>query len=157
MSFWKKKKPSDVNKQVVNPGLKNAFKKFGLDKSEATLQAIINEIKTATFLVLINTAEMNYTKSGEGDKVMIEKGSKIKFLNTFDEHNNPFLPVFTDWTEIDLWLKSREGVAGWMMPVDDVFAVVRSSNYSGLVINLCTDKWQMTRDQIDLFIKETKN
>jgi len=157
MSFWKKKKQSDVNKPVVNPGLKNAFKKFYLNRSETTLQVLSNEINTATFLVLINTAEMNYTKSDESGKVTVEKGSKIKFLNTFDEHNNPFLPVFTDWAEIDLWLKSREGVAGWMMTVDDIFAVVRSSNYSGLVINLCTDKWQMTKDQIDIFIKETKN
>lgn len=157
MSFWKKKKQDDVNKPVANPGLKNAFKKFNSNKSETTLQGIINEINAATFLVLINTDALNHTKSNESDKVFFEKGSIIKFLNTFDKQNNQFLPVFTDWAEIDLWLASRENVAGWMMTADDVFAIVRSGSYTGLVINLCTDKWEMTKDQIDVFIKETKN
>jgi hypothetical protein len=156
MNFWKKKKSNDVNKPVVNPGLKNAFKKFALNKTEATLNEIVNEISTATFLVLIRTDELNYN-STEGHKVLIEKGNKIKFINTFDEHNNLFLPIFTDWAEIDLWVKNREGTAGWMMTADDVFAIVRSSNYKGLVINVCTDKWQMTTDQISLFIKEIRN
>lgn len=157
MVFWKKKKEqNDVNKPVVNPGLKDAFKKFELKKSETTLQGIIKEIKAATFLVLINSKDLNTQSNGTG-KVLFEKGSIIKFLNTFDEHNNPFLPVFTDWKEIDLWLTSRENVAGWMMTADDVFAVVRHGNYKGLVINLCSDKWEMNKDQIDVFIKETKN
>jgi len=157
MSFWKKKIQNDVNKPVVNPGLKNAFKKFVSNKSETTLQGIINEIKASTFLVLVNTDELNHTKSNESDKVLLEKGSTIKFLNTFDKQNNQFLPVFTDWQEIDLWLASRENIAGWMMTVDDIFAVVRSGPYRGLVINLCTDKWEMNTDQINLFIKEIKN
>jgi len=157
MSFWKRKEQVDVNKPVVNPGLKNAFKKFNSNKSEKTLEAVKHEIKAATFLVLINTSEINYTKSGDNEKTTVEKGSKIKFLNVFDENNNSFLPIFTDWKEIDLWLKNKENVAGWMMAADDVFAVVRSGSYKGLVINLCTDKWEMTKDQINVFIEETKN
>lgn len=156
MVFWKKKKQNDVNKPVVNPGLKNAFKKFELKKSETTLQGIIKEIKAATFLVLINSKDLNTQSNGTG-KVLFEKGSIIKFLNTFDEQNNQFLPVFTDWIEIDLWLTSRENVAGWMMTADDVFAIVNSGSYKGLVINLCSDKWEMNKDQIEVFIKETKN
>jgi hypothetical protein len=93
MTFWRKKKPIDVNEPVLNPALKNAFKIFNSNKREDTLQGVIGEIKTATFLVLINTDELSYSKTEGSDKVLIEKGSKIKFLKTFNENNEPFLPV----------------------------------------------------------------
>jgi hypothetical protein len=157
MNFWKKKKENDVNTPVVNPGLKKAFKNFNLNRTEATLKALSDQIKAATYLVLVNTEELNYTETNESGKKALEVGSKINFLKTFDEQGNSFLPVFTDWAEIDLWLTNKENIAGWMMSAEDVFTLALKGNYKGLVINLCTDKWQMTKDQINLFIKETQN
>ena len=42
------------------------------------------------------------------NSVIAEKGGLIKFLNCFDQDNKPFLPLFTDWQEVNLWLKNRD-------------------------------------------------
>jgi len=50
---FKRRKRSDVNTPVTNPGLKKAFKGFSQNKNETTLKHLENELKAAQFLVLI--------------------------------------------------------------------------------------------------------
>jgi hypothetical protein len=157
MSFFKKKKPFDITKPIVNPDLKRAIKVFNLNKSEQTLRGFDTALKKASFLVLVNQDQIKTTKGDRPNAEIVEKGSIIKFLKTFDQNNDSFLPIFTDWNEIDLWVKSRDGIAGWIMTINDVFALVLKSNDKGLVINPCSDRWAMTKDQIHTFISESLN
>jgi len=156
MAFWNRKKYTDIDKPVTNPALKNAFKIFFLNKCEETLQEIISKLKSANFLVLIETDGLNLSKIQESDKVFFEKGSTIKFLKTFNENHEQFLPIFTDWNEIDLWVESRDGIAAWIMPISDAITLVFNSNDAGLVINPCSDKWDMNKEQISTFLKESE-
>ena len=157
MGFFRKKKPFDITTPIVNPDLKRAIKVFNLNKSEQTLKGFETALKKASFLVLVNDDKIKTTKKEGSDSVTIEKGSIIKFLRTFNENNEPFLPIFTDWNEIDLWVKSREGIVGWIMTINDVFALVLKSNDRGLVINPCSDRWAMTKEQINTFISDSLN
>ena len=158
MAFWNKKKSIvvDVNKPVTNPALKNAFKIFNLNKCEETLKKLTDVIKAAEFLVLVETERLKLSPDDINNSVMFEKGGIIKFLKTYDENRQRFLPIFTDWKEIDLWTKSRKGFFGWIMPISDVFSWVNNSNDTGLVINPCSDKWTMDKEQIAVFTKESK-
>jgi hypothetical protein len=145
----------DVNQPVTNNELKEAFRAFNLNKSEYTLQPVINELKKANFLVLIDTRQLNTSAIEGSDKVSFDKGGVITFLKTYDGNGKSFLPIFTDWNEIDLWLKSRDNIAGWVMPTDEVFTFVqKNTNDAGLVINPCSDKWSMNKEQITAFLKE---
>lgn len=158
MNFWKRKKKIDVNTPIVNPGLKKAINIFNSNKSEKTLQIFSDELRKANFLVLIDTKELKLSNSNGAEKILFEKGSIIKFLRIFDENNEPFLPIFTDWNEIDQWIESRENIAGWIMSTNDVFNfVLKNKSDKGLVINVCSDKWEMSKEQIAVFLNETQN
>jgi len=88
---------------------------------------------------------------------MFEKGSIIKFLKTYNEHNESFQPLFTDWNEVDKWVDSRENIAGWSMNTSDIFSfVLKNKSDAGVVINVCSDKWEMNKEQMETFLRETQ-
>lgn len=118
------------------------------------MQVLTTELKRANFLVLVETNGLDASKSTESEKVLFKKGSTIKFLNTFDENNNSFIPLFTDWNEIDLWIESRENIVGWIMSATEAFNFVLKGKNYGLVINPCSDRWAMNKEQITDFLKE---
>ena len=106
--FSKKKKEVNVNEPVTNPGLKNAIAVcFNANKTEANLKPVVASIKQANFLVLMY-ADSLITTPGENGNTVIEKGSKIRFINISDQQKNIYLPILTDWNEVDIWLKTRE-------------------------------------------------
>ncbi|HEY2583260.1 MAG TPA: SseB family protein [Mucilaginibacter sp.] len=155
MGFFNKKQPIEVSKPIVNPALKKAIKVFNSNKSEKILEAVASALKKANFLVLINSEKMKVSQTTESNNQIVEKGSVIEFLKTFDENNDSFLPIFTDWNEVDLWIESRENIAGWIMTTTEVFSfVVKNKNDKGLVINPCSDRWAMDKEQITNFLTE---
>jgi SseB protein N-terminal domain len=152
-------KPVDINKPVENPDLKKAFERFELNKSENNLKAIINELINTHFLVLIQGDEMRLSKTDTDNGFTVEKGSKIKFLNCYDKNNKPLLPIFTDWQEVDLWLKNRDNnIHGWVMTANEAFDfAVRSQINNGVVINPGSTRWEMSKEHINNIIKEISN
>jgi len=111
---------------------------------------VAKEISNTIFLGLILTDEMKTTPVDASGKTTIEKGSKIKFLNCFDDKDNCFFPVFTDWKEVLAW--TDQPVSAIIMPANEVFDF-SAGEYSGVVINPGTIGWTLTRDNIDA-IKE---
>src|ERR1700712_2261030 len=101
--FSKKIKHFDVNEPVTNVSLKQAFVLFQKQKTEVNLNLVSNLIKSADFLVLIYKDGIIATDKGD-NKVIIEKGSKIQFLDTHDQDGKRYLPILTDWNEVDVWL-----------------------------------------------------
>ncbi len=145
----------DVNKPVTNPDLKGAFQNFAQYKTEQNFAKALSELKRANFLVLINQDEMVISKTPEDGITTMMEGSVIKFLQTSDEKGNPFMPIFTDWKEIDQWLTDRKDIASLIMPSDQAFKfVLNDSTVLGLVINPCSDRWNMSKEQINNFLNE---
>lgn len=143
----------DINKPITNPGLKQAFKAFNEKKNEANLQTVVSEFKRAKLLVL-SYKDTIQTTPAEDSKVVIEPGSVIRFLYTRDEHGQVFLPLFTDWNDVKLWVEINN-IAGFIFSIKEGMAVtLHDKGYSGLVINPCSDRWTMTRAQVEQFMKE---
>jgi hypothetical protein len=122
---------------------------------EANLQILVNELKFANFLMIILKDGLQITKTDEEGNGAFEKGSTIKFYQINDVNGNTFYPLFTDWNEIDLWFKTREGFAGLISPATDTYKFVLKTNYiKGVVINPASDNWTMGREQIEELIKD---
>jgi len=154
LRFFSKKKPADIAKPITNPKLKDGIVLFKKNKTEETLKLIIDSIKQASLLVLIYKDGLITSNNGENN-MTFEVGSQIKFLYIVDKDNNPFLPVFTDWEEVDLWVKSRDNIAGWVMPAKEIFDFVcKQQSYKGIVINPASNSWTMQLEQIKLFVEE---
>ena len=150
-------KQIDVNKPVSNPGLKKAISAFYAEKTEANLQLFVNELKSATFLMVIMNDGLKFTPTDSAGVGVFEKGSKINFYMLTDSNGNSFHPLFTDWHEIDLWFESREGISGLISPALDTFRFIQSdAKVTGLVINPASDNWTMTQQQIQTFLTENQ-
>tara|TARA_R110002050_G_scaffold273016_1_gene416855 strand:- start:341 stop:880 length:540 start_codon:yes stop_codon:yes gene_type:complete len=159
--FGQKKSDSknevDVNKPIENPDLKRAFEIFQIDKTEENLMKVINGFLKANFLVLAVTDEMKTSKS-DTNSVVVEQGSLIKFLNCFDLNNQPFLPLFTDWKEVDLWLKKRDdNTSGFIMNTFEAFEFAKNDvNYFGIVVNPGSNAWTMSKEKVSNFLEDYK-
>ena len=147
----------DVNKPVENPDLKKAFELFRTNRTEDNLKKVIDGLLKANLLVLIVTDEMKTSKDSPNN-LTVEKGSLLKFLNCFDENSKPFLPAFTDWQEVDAWMKKRDNnVGGFIMTTFDIFEFAkRDSSYVGVVINPGSNPWTMKREQVLNFLNDYK-
>lgn len=147
----------DVNKPIENPGLKKAFELFHSNNCEDNLTIVIDELQKAHFLVLAAKDEMRTTKDSLDDKVLLEKGSLLKFLNCYDSDSKPFLPVFTDWQEVDLWLKQRDNIGGFIMSTIEAFEFAGNDKiHHGVVINPGSVGWTMSKEQLNNFIEDYK-
>ena len=151
------KEKIDLNKPVENPDLKNAFVTFSSNKSETNLQLVIGGLKKANFIVLFQADEVKTTKDKNGNTV-IDKGSVLKFINCFDKENKPFLPLFTDWQEVDLWYKQRDAsIQSFIMTTFETFEwVSNDKTYNGVVINPGSTGWTMSKEQVTNFLADYK-
>ena len=151
------KEKIDLNKPVENPDLKKAFATFNSNKSETNLQLVLSGLKKANFIVLFQADEVKTTKDQNGNTV-IDKGSVIKFINCFDKDNKPFLPLFTDWQEVDLWYKQRDAsIQSFIMTTFETFEwVSNDKTYNGVVINPGSTGWTMSKEQVTYFLTDFK-
>lgn len=151
------KEKIDLNKPIENPDLKNAFSEFSMNKSEQNLQLVIDGLLKANFIVLFQADQLKTIKDTNGSLV-IDKGSEIKFLNCFDNNKMPLLPVFTDWQEVDSWLKQRDNsIQSFIMSTFESFEWIHNDEiYTGIVINPGSTGWTMRKDQIANFLIDYK-
>jgi hypothetical protein len=163
MEFGQNKKSDvkdsvDVNKPIENPDLKKSFELFESNKSENNLKTVLNELVKANFLVLVITDEMKISNNGKDNENFVEKGSSIKFLNCYDQNQKPFLPIFTDWQEADLWLKKRDiNISAFIMTTIEAFEFATNSKVSnGVIINPGSIGWEMNKEQLRNFIRDYK-
>jgi hypothetical protein len=149
------KEKIDLNKPVENPELKKAFAEFHSNKTEENLQLVIGGLIKANFIVLFNSDQVKTTSDSEGN-LSIEKGSIINFLNCFDKESKALLPVFTNWQEVDLWIKKRENnINSFIMSTFEAFEWAASSEaHVGIVINPGSTGWTMNKDQVKNFLMD---
>lgn len=143
----------DVNKPVENPNLKAAIQKFINERTERNALELGRQLNGSVFLIAMNTNEMIMTDNKNGSSV-VQKGSVIKILNCFNEKNECFLPIFTDWEEIRLWTK--ENVGGLMSPSKDTweFILSQQETYKGIVINPATTGWTLHHQEIKNLLQD---
>ncbi|MGN6638335.1 MAG: SseB family protein [Mucilaginibacter sp.] len=154
---FNRKKSVDINKPITNPALKSAFYIFSSNQTENNLKKVVLELSNANFLVLVKHDGFRTTKNPDISNATVNEGRVIKFFKTFDENGNAFIPLFTDWKEIGLWVEVTKDIASWVMTTYEAFNfVLKNKVITGLVINPCSDKWTMTKEQVDSFLKEIK-
>ena len=147
--FKKGKNPEkeiDVNKPVENPKLLAAFERHRNERTENSATNVANAIFEATYLAPILPDEMKTSPSNSSGKINIEKGSLIKFLNCFDDNENCFFPIFTDWNEIKAW--TDQPVDSIILSSEDVFYMSGGESFSGAVINPGTIGWTLSKENI---------
>ncbi len=143
----------DIKVPITNPDLKIAFNEFYKNKSDENFINIINGIFKAKFLAITINDEVKSTKNDDGTTT-IHEGSLIKFLLFNNEENGAVLPLFTDWSEVDLSIKDRdETYQGLIMPSYEAFNFALS-DYDGLVINPGSDGWFLNKNQIQNFLDD---
>lgn len=143
----------DINQPVTNPELKNAFDEFYKNKSDENFIKIINGIFKAKFLAITINDEIKSSQNKDGTTT-IHEGSLIKFLLFQNDENGAVLPLFTDWSEVDLSIKERdESYHGMIMPSFEAFNFALS-DYDGLVINPGSDGWFLNKNQIQNFMND---
>jgi hypothetical protein len=144
----------DLNKPVENPDLKKAFADFSINKTEETLQLVINGLIEANLIVLFFADHIKTTKDEKGN-LFFDKGSVIEFINCVDK-DKILLPLFTDWQEVDLWIKNRESnIQSFIMPTVESFEwVLNNDAYNGIVINPGSTGWTMNKEQVKNFIMD---
>jgi hypothetical protein len=149
----KENKYIDINKPIENPELKKSFSTFIANKNEKNLEVVVRNLIKANFIVLVYTDEMKTTKGNQTGVTIIDTGSKIKYFNIFNSDNKPFLPLFTDWQEVDLWLKTRDSYTnGFIMTSFEVFEWIATDKfYNGVVINPGSIVWTMGKDKLKNF------
>ena len=149
-------KKFDINIPVENPELIDGMNSFIKDKSENNLSKFINGLLKANFLVLTYNDEMQVEKDGKN--TVIKQNSKLKFLNCFNEDGKAFLPLFTDWKEVNVWLKEpHKNIGGFVMDTFEAFEFVKlEEDYYGIVINPGSTPWTMSNDQVNNFLKDFK-
>ena len=167
MSFFKKifgtknqtqkQERFDINKPVENPELLDGMQSFFAEKSEDNLSKFINGLLKANFLVLTYNDEMKIEQNGEN--TIVKENSKLKFLNCFDSDENAFLPLFTDWKEVNNWLEKQDkNIGGFVMNTFEVFEFVKDvEDYKGVIINPGSKPWVMNNTQINNFLEDYKN
>jgi hypothetical protein len=155
---FEEKEKIDLNKPVENPELKKAFAEFGLNKTEENLQLVIGRLIKANFIVLFNSDQLKTTTDIKGN-LFFDKGSVINFLYCIDKDNKALLPVFTDWQEVDLWLKKRENnIDSFIMSTFEAFEwVAIDEDYVGIVINPGSTGWTMNKEQVKNFLMDFKS
>lgn len=159
--FSKKNKISeaekfDINIPVENPELIDAINVFTQEKSENNLSKFINGLLKANFLVLSYNDEMEVEQNDEN--TIIKQNSELKFLNCFNEEGKAFLPLFTDWKEVNIWLKEQDkNIGGFVMNTFEAFELVKlGEDYNGVVINPGSKPWTMNNKQINNFLEDYK-
>ena len=154
--FHKKKNDPeiDLNKPVENPNLKVAMVRHKEIRSDSSAIAVGQEIAKALFLIPTITDKMEIAPTDIEGKITIKKGSIIKILNCFNDANECFLPVFTDWEEIKNWTK--ESVDSFIMPFSHMCSFVEDKEYMGVVINPGSICWTLTKANILALNKDFK-
>jgi len=140
--------PVDLNKPVTNPALVAAMQRLKRDSSSAAKDAVLVELNRANYLIAIFSDEMHVSKPDSGGKATIEKDSVIKVINTSDVKGNTYLPLFTDWDAIRLFI--GKPVDTLVFPAKDAWDwVLRMGNYQGAVINPANDALPLSKQQVE--------
>ena len=145
--------PIDINKPVENPALVAAIDRLASDYSVAAKDNVLAELNRAVYLVAIFTDEMHTTEPDEKGQVTIQKDSLIKVLNTSDEAGNTYLPLFTDWQAIGLYIDKP--VNTLVMPASDAWSwVMNMGEYHGAVINPARNALPLSKAQIQFLLEQ---
>jgi hypothetical protein len=147
------KPPVDLNKPIENPGLSAAFNDYNQNKCNETIIKVIKNIVASNFLVAIISDQIEKTEPDKKGMATIKKGSIIKFFNCYNQNNECFFPIFTDWVEIKKWTDQQ--VDTLVMPCIQVLDFIKENKeYLGIVINPGSIGWTLNKDNIRAIIED---
>jgi hypothetical protein len=136
----------DVNKPVENPALVRALERAAREKSNAAKDALLVEVRKATYLAAILSDELKTTPSKTPGNVTIEAGSLIKFIG-YEKDGKNYLPLFTDWSAVRAYTKSD--VNAFILRAPDAWSFVLNGKFAGVVINPSGSAFILDRSMIE--------
>lgn len=126
-----------VNEDITNPDLVTAIYQL-LDNNNATTQnELIFELNRANYLMVV----LNKISS----KALIEENTISMVLLYQTKDGNIFLPLFTDWEEINKYVKDANTVT---LPAKLAWEWVLENEYDGCVINPAKTALQIRKELI---------
>ncbi|HKA31883.1 MAG TPA: SseB family protein [Candidatus Binatia bacterium] len=147
------KAPVDVNKPVENPALVRALERASHEKSTAAKEAVLGEVRKATYLAAILSDELKTSPGKTPGSVMIEAGSLIKFIG-YEKDGKNYLPLFTDWYAMRAYTK--QDVNAFILRAPDAWSFVLNGNFAGVVINPAGSAFTLERPMIESLQKTSK-
>ncbi|MCK7576621.1 MAG: SseB family protein [Chromatiales bacterium] len=128
------KPPVDLNKPVTNPTLTAALSKLAGNRTPENAASVRRELQKAIFLIPMLADELHTTPvTAEGKSIVLEN-SKLKIFMLTGKDGKSYLPLFTDWEEIQKW--SNRSVNTLVMPASDAWSfAIANPKYEGIVVN----------------------
>lgn len=126
----------DPKKPLSNPALKEAAAKLRAENNPVNLNAVINEMTRAVFLVPANIdLGPNAPRPDAAGKVQLPKDSKINFLLLNTKDGKSYFMAFTDWDELHKWRKDPAQKT-MMLRFDDLAGLLaKGQSAAGFVVN----------------------
>lgn len=145
----------DVNEPVENPNLSKAIDALARDPSEHNKTILLDELNKANYLAAIIPDEMKTTEPDVDGNMVIKKNSLIKIISASDDQGNTFFPLFTDWKEIQSYIKTP--VNSWILPAKDAwYMAIKGQEYHGVVINPGGNTLPLSMEQVQYLHEQIK-
>ena len=142
-------KTIDVNKPVENPKLVESMQRLLKEPNQQNENDFMEQVVDAIFL---SPVKIDNIIENEGNKITLEKDTKIQFIHFTDNDGKAFLPLFTDWNEIGKWSK-EEGIQTLMLRMNDYKEMVSNNEiYSGVVINPYSENIMFSSQQLNTLL-----
>ncbi len=123
----------DLKQEIKNPDLVRALERLVTDTSIAAKNELLKHLQGATFLVAVLSESLKFHEKEEG-KTILARGSHLDVLTAENEEGLTFLPLFTDWQQLNEY--TDLGVSGWVLPAQEAWAfAMQDPNCEGAVIN----------------------
>jgi SseB protein N-terminal domain len=147
------KTPVDLNKPVENPALVHALERAAREKSNAAKEALLVEVRKATYLAAILSDELKTSPGKTPGSVTINEGSLIKFIG-YEKDGKNYMPLFTDWNAVRAYTK--QDVDAFILRAPDAWSFVLNGKFAGVVINPAGSAFTLERSMIESLQKTTK-
>ena len=97
--------------------------------------------------------EMHTSEPDKSGKVVIEKESIIKVINTTDNQGILYLPLFTDWEAIGKYISQL--VSALVMPAEAPWLwVLNMGEYHGAIINPAQNALSLSKEQTRQLLRQ---
>jgi len=133
----------DMNEPVENLELVNKIREYTKSQSDEDEKVLREELLKAKFLSPI---KVEVEKEEFKGKQALEQDAKFNLINIQDNKDNSYLPVFTDWIEMEKWNKDEKAI---VLTFED-YAKIATNNQElvGIVINPYGENLVLDREVI---------
>lgn len=136
---------ANANEPVENPELVAAIDRLATNPSEENKEALMVQLRQATYLAAALMDELRLTADPAGDTATVEEGSSLKFFAD-KRDGKTYLILFTDWRSLRAYIKDE--VTGYVLPAAVAWDFVLQG-FDAAVINPAHNALPLNRGLIE--------